>query len=78
MAHSDVRWRHHFREFRWGLITGPFATPVYLCLALVASILVSAAIGVNGILCAIIGVGLTIWLQPKQRLLRTKNREIAP
>ncbi len=33
MAFKDIRWRKHFRDLGWGLITNPFTVGIWFAVA---------------------------------------------
>src|SRR5215217_2005386 len=75
MALLGLRWRHHLRRFGWSLVTGPLATPLFMFIAINVAAFVSAATEINFLVCATLAASITVFLQPRRRLLEIKNRK---
>jgi hypothetical protein len=68
MALSNIRWKQHFYDMLWGIISNRFSIGIYVGIALIAAALVSQIIKIQVYIQAIIFVAVVIIVNPPRRI----------
>ncbi|WP_026613399.1 hypothetical protein [Ensifer aridi] len=74
MAFKDIRWRKHFRDLGWGLITNPFTVGIWFAVATLAAVFLSAATSLPLAYTWVGALIILFLLNPRARLLRLRAK----
>ncbi|MBB4188573.1 hypothetical protein GGE07_005252 [Sinorhizobium terangae] len=74
MALSDIRWKHHFCEMLWGIISNRLSIGIYVGIALIAAALVSQVTRLPVYIPAIIFVSLVVIVNPPRKIREFRSK----